>query len=101
MNTLHMPGFTAEASLFDASTRYQATIELEGVSHDGSIRLAQSDTYFPHDPPRVTPDLSKYYPRPVPCLLRTCIFWSPDNPSQCWAWLWSVGFVNNATGRCE
>ena len=99
MNTMNMPGFTAEASLFNAGTRYQATIE--DVFYDGIVRPAQSDTYSPHDYPRVTPDRSTYHPRPVPCLLRTCIFWSPDEPWHCNKWVRSIGFVNPVTGRCE
>ena len=35
---MNMPGFTAEASLFNVSTRYQATIE--DVFHDGIVRPA-------------------------------------------------------------
>ena len=96
---MNIPGFTAEASLFDSAVGYRATSELR--LYGEPVQPAQSDMYLPHDPPRVTPDLSNYHPRPFPCLKRTCLFWDPYRPWHCRKSVRSVGFLNPVTGFCE
>ena len=59
MNTMHMPGFTAEASLYNGNMRYQATAEASSCG--GIVQPAQlfSDSttvsggalYFTSSPP--------------------------------------------------
>jgi hypothetical protein len=46
---MNMPGFTAEASLFSVSTRYQATAE--ATVYGGLVQPAQfSEVFIPHRP---------------------------------------------------
>ena len=96
---MKIPGFTAKASLYRSDARYQcaATVGF----YDSSVHPAQSDVIGMRDPYRVTPDRSRYVPRSFPCILWTCAFWSPDNPSHCNKWIRSIGSVNPLTGNCE
>lgn len=62
---MNMPGFTAEASLFNVSTRYQATAE--ATVYGGIVQPALvSDVFYPDRPP-----LSIILPR-WNCLKRVC-----------------------------
>ncbi|SRR6266496_567501 len=109
MNTINIPGFTAEKSLTKSLENYQLDFVSDysattGASfYGGAVQPAQSDAYNPNDPPRVTPDPSRYHPRPVWCLKRTCLDWQ-DRPGQtprCKLWVRSVGVWNPVTGFCE
>lgn len=57
---MNMPGFTAEASLFSVSTRYQATAE--ATVYGGMVQPAQvSDVFYPDRPVLGLFDLSSPY----------------------------------------
>jgi hypothetical protein len=93
MNTL--PGFAAEASLYNVSTRYQATPE--ATVHGGLVQpaspfsdYANLDTSFPFFGP-------VYTPRPIPCFKWQC-FQLPNQNPHCFQ---TLGFWNSATHRCE
>jgi hypothetical protein len=43
---MNMPGFTAEASLYDVSTRYRATAEAS--FYGGPVQPAGSEVFFPN-----------------------------------------------------
>lgn len=78
---MNIPGFTAEAALYNVGARYQASAGT--VIHGGLVRPALSDRI----------DL---YLR-LPCLKWTCIDRPPWLP-HCWQ---TIGFWNHVTGRCE
>ena len=63
--TINIPGYTAEASLFNVSTRYQATSE---ATVYGGIVQPASDVFYPD--------------RPVPGLSSSHVFY-PDLPIYC------------------
>ena len=96
MNTLNtMPGFTAEASLCNVSTRYQVTAE--ATIHGGLVEPAGPfsdtttlDTSFPFLGP-------VYTPRPIPCFKWQC-FQLPNQNPHCFR---TLGFWNSTTHRCE
>ena len=92
---MNMPGFTAEASLYNVNERYQATAQ--ATVYGGLVQPAQSDMYIPHDPLRVTPDRSVYHPRSLFCL-KTQIIIGPNGGKTP---LTVLGFWNPITGRCE
>ena len=92
---MNMPGFTAEASLYNVNERYQATAQ--ATVYGGLVQPAQSDVYIPRDPPRVTPDRSVYPPRSLFCL--TTIWYPGANGG--WTPHRVLGFWNPITGRCE
>ena len=89
---MNMPGFNAEASLFNVSTRYQATTETS--FYGGIVLPAQvSDVFDPH---RQVPFLSTQLfdrDRPVLCLRQHCLLWDPNDPLHCrkGAWVQVVG----------
>ena len=81
---MSIPGFTAEASLYDVGTRYQATTE---TSFYGGLVLP-AWTLFDRK-------------RPIPCLKTVCtlIHRPLQNPRlDC---RWEVGYVNQVTGSCS
>jgi hypothetical protein len=94
-----IPGFTAEASLYNASTSYQAASE--AAVHGGLVQpagplsdYANADTPFPSLGP-------VYTPRPVWCLMRRCKDVAPPGHPPfllCWT---VVGIWNSVTHRCE
>jgi len=95
MNTMHMPGFTAEESLYNVSTQHQATTRAS--VHTGLVQPAgpfsdylDLDTSFPSIGP-------VYVPKPIPCLKWQCINPPNQNPI-CFR---TLGFWNPATHRCE
>lgn len=97
MNT--MPGFTAEASLYNASTRYRATSE--AAVHGGLVQPAGPfSDYATVD--RSLPFLGPVYtPRPIWCLRRRCQDVAPPGyPPHlvCWTIL---GVWNPFTHSCE
>jgi hypothetical protein len=80
---MNMPQFTAEASLYNGSTRYRATAKT--AAYNGLVHQASSDVIS--DPggsslPRLGPwfDLN---PK-IPCLRQTCFFYDPNEPWKCW-----------------
>lgn len=95
---MNLPGFTAEESLTRSRENYQLDFvgEYTGTSsYRGTVRLAQSDMFVPHDPLRVTPDTSMYRPRPFFCLIPCASL--PGTP-RCPPYL---GIRNPVTGHCE
>jgi hypothetical protein len=102
MNTMQMPGYTAEASLRNVSTRHRATTPASVSS--GLVRPAGplSDTIDLETP---FPSLGTSFPsfgpvftpRPPPCLKWQCIQVPNRNPI-CFR---TLGFWNSVTRRCE
>lgn len=96
MNTRNaLPGFTAEASLPNVSTRYQVTagttVHGELVQPAGPFSdYATLDESFASIGP-------VYIPRPIPCLKWQCIQRPNQNP-YCFR---TLGFWNSATHLCE
>ena len=95
MNTMHLPGFTAEESLYNVSTRHQAITKAS--VHTGLVQPAgpfsdsiDVDTSFSFGGP-------VYVPKPLPCLRWQCIHVPNRNPF-CYR---TLGFWNSATKRCE
>ena len=80
MNT-NMPQFTAEASLFNVSTRYQITTMASFKG--GIVQPAQFNLFYPD--------------RPIYCLKYRCIQFPNRNPF-CWRVL---GIWNPVTASCE
>ena len=95
---MNIPGFTAEASLFNVSTRYQATAEAS--FYGGIVQPAGpfSDVFYPDRP---VPGLFShvFHPRPIYCLKLKCedIGGAGQIPS-CHL---QVGIWNPVTGFCE
>jgi len=89
---MNMPGFNAEASLFNVSTRYQATTEIS--FYGGIVLPAQfSDVFDPHrQVPFLSTQLFDPYP-PVLCLRWVCLEYNPDQPWRCKHWFRSVGVL--------
>ncbi len=92
---MNIPGFTAEASLYNGGVHYQATSEAS--FYGGLVQPAHSDVYVPRDPPRLTPDRSTYHPRPLFCLKPINL--TPWEPTP--MYLWKIGIWNPLTGFCE
>jgi hypothetical protein len=91
--TANIPGYTAEASLFNVSTRYQATAQAS--AYGGIVQPAQSDVFYPHRP---VPFLSSSIPtRPLYCLKYNCVD-LPNRGPFCWRVL---GIWNPRTASCE
>ena len=98
---MNIPGFTAEASLYNVSTRYRATAKAN--FYGGLVQTAGSGVLS--DPGGSSmPFLSTQLfdrSRPVWCIRNECAFWDANDPSRCWAWLRSVGVLNPVTGYCD
>lgn len=82
---MNVPGFTAEASLYNVSARYRATAEAS--SYGGLVQPAGSPVFDPD--------------RPIWCLRYVCAFWDPNEPWHCWGWVRIVGVRNPVTGHCD
>jgi len=78
---MSIPGFTAEASLYNVSARYRATAE--AAVYGGLVQPALSDRI-------------QLYPRW--CLKLVCIDRPPYGNPYCWR---TIGIVNQLTGLCE
>ena len=95
MNTMHMPGFTAEEALGNVGTRHQANTRTS--IHTGLVQPADSFS------DSIDEDMSfaslgpVYVPRPIPCLRWECIHVPNRNPF-CYR---TLGFWNPVTKRCE
>ena len=94
MATMHMPGYTAEASLSSVGTRYHAATQAR--VHAGVIRPAGFSDYLDLDTPFASIG-PVFTPRPLPCLKWQCIHPPNQNPI-CFR---TLGFWNSATHRCE
>jgi hypothetical protein len=95
MNTMHMPGFTGEASLRNVSTSHRGAIRASVLT--GLVQPAgpfsdsiDLDTSFPSLGP-------VFVPRPLPCLKWQCIH-APNRNPICFR---TLGFWNSITKRCE
>jgi hypothetical protein len=97
MNTLNtLPGFTAEASLCNVSTRYQVTTE--ATVHGGLVQPAgPTSDYATLDNSLSLLFGPVYTPRPRWCFKWHCIQLPNQNP-HCFQ---TLGFWNSATQRCE
>lgn len=80
---MNMPGFSAEAAVFNVNRYYQATAE--SVTYGGTVQPAGNGVTFPSPP--------------FPCIKRICIP-DPVRFFKC-NWYYTIGFWNRATGRCE
>jgi hypothetical protein len=97
---MNIPGFTAEASLYNGNTRYRATAEDsfygDLVQPAGSGVL--SDPYGSSAPFLST---QLFFPdHPVWCLTQECAIKYPDS-RVCRVWRWTVGVLNPVTGHCD
>ena len=82
MTTMHMPGFTAEASLFNGKERYPSASKMP--SHGGYVQAA-SDVFHPN--------------RPIWCVsAMRCRF---DRFGQPRCSNTGFGIWNHMTGRCD
>jgi len=93
MNPMHMPGFTAEASLYNGNVCYQSTTR--ATFYGGIVQPAASDVFHPERP---APFLSTqlFYPdRPIRCLKWECLLWNPNDPLHCYpgAWVRRIGVL--------
>jgi hypothetical protein len=94
MNAMHMPGFTADASLRNVSTRHQAATRAR--ANTGLVQPAGPSDYLDLDDP--VPSLGPVYvPKPIPCLKWACI----DRPNRNPYCFRTLGFWNPVTHRCE
>jgi hypothetical protein len=92
---MNIPGFAAEASLYNGNVSYQATAEAS--FYGGIVQPAQSDVFYPGRP---VPFLSShlFYPgRPIYCLKRLVWFDHNGTPHP----YYSPGIWNPLTARCE
>ena len=96
MNTVNtMPGLTAEASLYNVGTRYQATAKTK--VQGGLVQPAGPfSDYATLDGPFASIG-PVYIPKPIPCLKWQCIPRPTQNP-HCFR---TLGFWNSTTHRCE
>ena len=67
MNTMNMPKFTAESSLYNSNLHYQSTSE--ATFYDGVVQPA-GDMF---DPNREVPSLTSRFGRRGNCLKRVCV----------------------------
>lgn len=95
---MNMPGFTAEASLYNGNVPYQATAEA-GL-YGGIVQPAQSDVFYPD---RQVPFLSSsiFHPRPLYCLKRVCTDVAPAGQTPRFLCHLEIGVWNPFTARCE
>jgi hypothetical protein len=96
---MNMPGFTAEASLFNSDMHYQA-ITVATV-YGGIVQPAGSDVFYPD---RLGPFLFSqlFYPsRPVFCLKTVCDDVAPAGQTPRLLCHRELGFLNPVTGSCE
>ena len=82
MTTMHMPGFTAEASLFTGEERYQSASKIP--SHGGYVQAA-SDRFNPN--------------RPIWCVSALRCRLDPFGRPRCS--YTGFGIVNRTTGKCD
>ena len=93
---MNIPGFTAEASLFNVGTRYQATTEAS--FYGGIVQPASpfSDVFHPDRPVPVLYS-HVFHPRPVFCLKRLSVIDHNGIPYP----YYLAGIWNPVTGSCE
>jgi hypothetical protein len=82
-----LPGFTAEASLYNGDLRYQSTTE--ATCYGGLVQPAQDfSTVFDPD-------------RPIFCFVKRCVAVSPPNQNPQLVCRWEVGIWNQFTHSCD
>ena len=83
MNRTNIPGFAAEASLYNEGALYRA--HAQAAVGDGLVQSALSDRI----------DL---WGRRAWCLIENCVYIPPYGTPLCWR---TIGIRNPVTGRCE
>jgi len=97
---MNIPGFTAEASLYNVSTCYWVTAKAN--FYGGLVQPADSGVLSdPYGSSALFHSTQLFFPdHPVWCLKWKCAFKYPDS-RLCSDWRLTVGVLNPVTGHCD
>jgi hypothetical protein len=98
---MNIPGFTAEASLFNVSTRYQGTAE--AGFYGGLVQPASlfSNVFYPDQPVPVLSSQLFYPNRPFFCLRTVCTDVAPPGQTPRLLCRREIGFWDPVTASCS